>query len=261
LAAPTHWYYGGTSQIRADYGSSGITDYTKPKMNLPVSILNKSNVNGGGRGSFDTKRGTSIIGDVINHGKRKYWDPKLSIHYHATLEAGENTLEAQLVRVLMKSIIDTGGRLDPDHFRNAYIKFMTTPGSHNDVYASTCHRMFFANLVLRKLPSKDCPDNDQHNVDTIDGLVLPTIAALAVGAREGVDQDVLRKEAREASVRTISVTRRSSVLESAGTVWSDVVLDSLHEQGDLSSSVMKAAKALGMRMPRFDGPDEMRYVH
>ena len=53
---------------------------------------------------------------------------------------GENTLEAQLVRVLMKSIVACGGEFSAVHFCNAYVKFMTTPGSHNDTYASTAHR-------------------------------------------------------------------------------------------------------------------------
>ena len=35
--------------------------------------------------------------------------------------------------------------------------------------------MFFANLVNGVLPEK--PFNDGHNVDTIDGLVLPTAVA------------------------------------------------------------------------------------
>ena len=48
---------------------------------------------------------------------------------------------------------------------------MTTPGTHNDSYASTCHRMFFANLVAGKDPS-ECPDNDHHNVDSMDALTL-----------------------------------------------------------------------------------------
>lgn len=56
-----------------------------------------------------------------------------------------------------------------DAFREQYIKFMTTPGSHNDVYASTSHRMFFANWKSGIDP-KECPDNDGHNVDTIDAL-------------------------------------------------------------------------------------------
>ena len=59
--------------------------------------------------------------------------------------------------------------------RERYIKLMTTPGSHNDTYAGTCHRMFFANRENGK-PLDECPDNDHHNVDTIDGLVnLPPV--------------------------------------------------------------------------------------
>jgi ADP-ribosyl-[dinitrogen reductase] hydrolase len=167
LAMPTHWYYGGFPQVQRDYGRHGITGFTKPVFDLAGSILNKSNINGAGRGSFSrTNKGISIIGDVINHGKRDYWDPSKQIHYHATLERGENTLEVQLARVLMRSIVDQGGIFDAQHFREAYVKFMTTEGSHNDTYASTCHRMFFANLVLRKLPPEQCPDNDRHNVDT-----------------------------------------------------------------------------------------------
>lgn len=48
---------------------------------------------------------------------------------------------------------------------------MMTPGSHNDTYASTAHRMFFANYVKKVDPVK-CPDNDGHNVDAIDALTL-----------------------------------------------------------------------------------------
>ena len=86
------------------------------------------------------------MGDVILHGKKKYWMRGGNFHYHLGLQAGENTLEAQLVRVLSKSIQDRG-IFDVNDFRERYMKFMTTPGSHNDTYASTCHRMFFANAV------------------------------------------------------------------------------------------------------------------
>lgn len=167
LASPTHWYYGGRRQIVQEYGRE-ITDYTKPHQQLAGSILNKSDLNGGGRSKgvgYGRSLDKTIIGDVINHGKQDLWSPKKSIHYHATLQKGENTLEVSIARVLMKSIVDNGGTFDPDRFRNAYVKFMTTPGSHNDTYASTCHRMFFANMIFRQIPPKDCPDNDHHNVD------------------------------------------------------------------------------------------------
>jgi ADP-ribosyl-[dinitrogen reductase] hydrolase len=168
LSSPTHWYYGGRKQILNEYGRE-ITTYTKPNFNLPGSILNKSDLNGGGRSSGSSGSGSdiTIVGDVINHGKKELWSPNKSIHYHATLKAGENTLEVSIARVLMKSVVSNGGYFDADHFRQAYVEFMTTPNSHNDVYASTCHRMFFANMVFRKLPPKDCPDDDGHNVLTI----------------------------------------------------------------------------------------------
>lgn len=168
MAAPTHWYYGGLRQIISDYGHE-ITDYTKPNRYLAGSILNKSDLNGGGRSGWSggTSQKVSIVGDVINHGKQDLWSPSQSIHYHATLQQGENTLEVQLARVLMKSIVQNGGKFNADHFRTKYVEFMTTPNSHNDTYASTCHRMFFANMIYRQLPPEKCPDNDHHNVDTV----------------------------------------------------------------------------------------------
>ena len=51
------------------------------------------------------------------------------------------------------------------------MSFMQTPGSHNDTYAATAHRMFFKNLIDGKDP-KQCPDNDGHNVDAIDALII-----------------------------------------------------------------------------------------
>lgn len=132
LAAPTHWYYGGLPQIKADYGPSGITDYTKPKKELRGSIMNKSDVNGGGRssGGFSgmfKKRQTvdiDIIGGVINHGKKEYWSPNKSIHYHATLQRGENTLEAQLARSLMKTIVKNKGKFRADDWRVEYVRYV-----------------------------------------------------------------------------------------------------------------------------------------
>ena len=223
LSSPTHWYYGGKSQVVSEYGHP-IQDYTKPNKRLSGSILNKSDPNGGGRtksilfgGGSAAVKDVSIIGDVINHGKLPFWAPGKSYHYHLSLQRGEITLEASIARVLMKSIVANGGKFDADHFRTAYMKFMQTPGSHNDTYASTCHRMFFANLVFRKLDPKDCPDNDQHNVDTIDGLVLPTITALAsVGNGSG--------SATASATACAGVTRRSSVLGEVAGLWSKVVL-------------------------------------
>jgi ADP-ribosylglycohydrolase len=199
MAMPSHWYYGGAAQVARDYGGP-IRGYVQPRKELAGSIMNKSSTGGGGRGSDSGE----IIGTVINHGKKQFWTARGSYHYHCTLERGENTLEAQLVRVVCKSIAENGGAFSPDDLCRRYTAFMQTPGSHNDCYASTCHRMFFANLT-RGLPVEQCPDNDHHNVDTLDGLVMSIPVALA-GWSAGP-----REAGREAATCT-AVTRNSQVL-------------------------------------------------
>lgn len=281
LAAPTHWYYGGFPQVQSDYGKEGITDYTKPVTVLRGSILNKSDPNGGGRrssslfGQHGNTNKKSIIGDVINHGKLEYWEPNKSIHYHATLQAGENTLEMQLARVLMKSIVANNGHFDEDHFRKAYVQFMTTEGSHNDTYASTCHRMFFANMIFDKKETKDCPDNDGHNVDAIDGLILPTITALAETARQlstsGNNSVQLSEESKraiqQAAVSTAAVTRSSRILENASMAWANLVSAALvtprnegSAENEMNQHIIEVAQSLGLSAPSPNRRDQMRYV-
>ena len=167
-----HWYYGGPDQIREDFGGQLLSGFERSVHPYPDSIMQLSNTGGGGRGSSEG----DVVGGVILHGKKEYWRRYGQFHYHHTLEAGENTLEASLVRVLLQSLKSTG-RFSADDFRRRYIEFMTTPGTHNDTYASTCHRMFFQKWRAGVDP-KDCPDNDGHNVDTIDGLVIPSVVAL-----------------------------------------------------------------------------------
>lgn len=197
LAAPVHWYYGGPSQIRANFGGELLKGYEKAVHPFPQSIMQLSNTGGAGRGSFEG----DVIGGVINHGKKQYWQPGANYHYHHTLHAGENTLEASLVRVLMRTIVANGGSFSEDDFRTEYVRFMTTPGTHNDTYASTCHRMFF-DKWRAGVPPVDCPDNDGHNVDTVDGLILPLVVALAeLGAGRGVES------AGKVATRALQVTR------------------------------------------------------
>jgi hypothetical protein len=57
----------------------------------PPLVSPQSNTGGAGRGSYKG----DIIGDVIFHGKKEYWAPGQDYHYHATLEAGDNTLEGK----------------------------------------------------------------------------------------------------------------------------------------------------------------------
>jgi hypothetical protein len=220
------------------------------------SILNLSNTGGGGRGSDEG----DIVGTVILHGKshftctyparlcrllwvivslgkKKYWLRGGNFHYHLGLEAGENTLEAQLCRVLIRSILTSSDSKEittaPDGasdastatrtpvfsapaFTESYIQFMRTPGSHNDTYASTAHRMFFANLVRGHEPSQ-CADNDGHNVDAIDALTLTVPVIIAYSK---ADRNLRNAKIRE----VIAVTRKSRVLQRYAEMYSDILV-------------------------------------
>lgn len=113
----------------------------------------------------------------------------------------------------VESVIDT--------FLRDYVKFMITPDSHNDVYAATAHRMFFANYVDQGRPSDDAAklrmlaDNDGHNTDSIDGLinVLP-VAIWTVGRGPlGHSDDKTQTQDKEADVMKAVEFSKSKIVE------------------------------------------------
>lgn len=233
VASPTHWYYDRRA-LRATYGK--IQGYVKPAEKMRGSIMSLSNTGGGGRGS---DKG-SIVGDVILHGKKKYWGRGADFHYHVTLEAGENTLEGSLVRVMLRSLAEPGAKSASiadtlDNFRKDYVSFMTTPDTHNDSYASTCHRMFFANMV-KGLPLDDCPDNDNHNVDSMDALTLAIPVILQQFGKGASDSEIAN-----AAFRAIRVTRGVSAdFEKYSRAYSSLLINVLRGN-DVKASVEAAA--------------------
>jgi ADP-ribosylglycohydrolase len=169
LAMPVHWYY-NIRDIQTDFGR--IADFKEPKSFHPTSIMNVSNTGGHGRGD---QRG-NIIGGVILHDKKQFWG-RSGIHYHQGMKAGENTLNALVARVLMRSVTNQG-QYQPLNFLQDYIKYMTTPGTHNDTYAESFHRDFFKNWAEGKDPLK-CAGVEDHNTASMGGLVMiPPILCL-----------------------------------------------------------------------------------
>jgi len=191
IAMPSHWYYGGQAQVQADYGK--ITGYVKPKVELRGSIMALSNTGGLWRS--------------------RAWRAR-SHHYHCTLDKGENTVDADCVRLCYQTIAENGGQFVPDRLRENYVTFMTTPGAYNDCYMSTTHRMFFANKQ-RGVPLERCPDNDGHNVDTTCGLPMTIPVALAT-AHLGPE------EARKQVASAVSVTRKSRACQEYAGLLSDM---------------------------------------
>ncbi len=150
LASPSHWFYGGKRQVQQLLGGP-IKGYVAPLSGrgaFPPSIMALSDTAGAGRrGGGSTGRENQIVGDVINHGKRKYWQKGSGYHYHCTLGRGENTLEGSIARLAIRTLSSQPTHsphfFDFDRLQAEYVKFMTTPGSHNDAYASSYHRLFF----------------------------------------------------------------------------------------------------------------------
>lgn len=178
LAMPVHWYYNPMDIFRQFRG--GISEFEPAPDFHPSSIMALHSTRRGGRGPHSAKdEQREVVGDVILKGRRQYWD-RPNQHYHHGMPAGENTLNANCARVLLRVLHKNGGHYDRDAFLQAYIELMTAePPQHPDTYAESCHRGFFANLESGK-PAHQC-GAVTHDTASIGGLV--TIAPIVVSER------------------------------------------------------------------------------
>ena len=237
---PVHWFYSPTD-IDRRYGR--VTDFHRAPDVHPSSIMSLSNTGGAGRGG---QKGT-IIGDVINHGKAQYWG-KQGVHYHRGMAAGENTLNALVARLLVRTVVAEQGWA-PASFLREYVRFMTTRGSHNDTYAESYHRMFFANWA-RGTPPEQCADDDGHNIASAGGLVLlPPVAILAAASAGGAREPAAAAAAAaDAAVRQMYLTHRSEELAAAARVYARL-LAALLCGTPLRDAAAAAGRALGLDLP------------
>jgi len=237
LAMPTHWFYGGDRQVAATYGR--IAGFVAPVEHLPGSIMSKSNTGGAGRGGFNG----DVIGSVIFHGKKEYWKPGADYHYHQGMEAGDNTLEGLLARRVINVTAELG-QFDRSALQQDYIQFMTTPGSHNDTYCGTCHRMFFARYASGA-PADECPDNDQHNVDTADSIVASIPVALTAS-----DDATAISQVKA----VVGITRNSQQSEHFAALFAST-LRSIIRGESVRQAVASAGQAAGVDVTRSLGSD------
>ena len=80
------------------------------------------------------------------------------------MKAGDNTLNSVIALEFFKTV----QRVDPDYTKpekevrgvvlEDYVKFMTTPGSHNDTYAESFHRSFFKDWIAEDKEPKSAED-------------------------------------------------------------------------------------------------------
>lgn len=202
LAMPVHWYY-NIAAIYQDFGGQNfgqIRDYQAPKAHHPNSIMALANTAKAGRGPQEG----DIVGGVILKGKKQHWG-QANRHYHQGMQAGDNTLNLLCARVLLRSL-NANGRYDSTDFLREYIRFMTEPDQHNDTYAESYHRDFFANYASGVSP-ENCAGAEGHDTASIGGLVsLPLVIMATLG-----DGDLVTTTA--AALKQQRLTHRSPLLE------------------------------------------------
>lgn len=99
-------------------------------------------------------------------------------HYHHGLKAGENTLGANLVRVLMRSVIFTG-EYRQEIFLNDFVEFMTTPGKNRDPYSEIYIRRWFENYSKGVAPEL-CAEQQKSvwSIGSHGGIIRPLVLSL-----------------------------------------------------------------------------------
>jgi len=100
------------------------------------------------------------------------------IHYHHDLDAGESTLGASLIRVLMRSVIDRNG-YSQEGFLDDFIQYMTQPRDNGDPYTEIYLRRWFEHYSQGVAP-ENCAEQQRRvwSIGSVGGLVRPLALAL-----------------------------------------------------------------------------------
>ena len=207
LAMPVHWYY-RLSDLQRDFGE--LRDFQAPKAHHPSSIMSLSSTARAGRGA----QSGEVVGEVILKGKKHHWGPP-NRHYHQGMQAGENTLNALCARLVLRSMTQRLGH-DTEHFLSEYVAYMTTPDSHNDTYAESYHRDFFANWA-KGIPPNRCAGAEGHDTASVGGLVGLAPVILGMAAQHGVEKAVA------AALTQMRLTHLSQPLEVFATAYAKLL--------------------------------------
>jgi ADP-ribosylglycohydrolase len=211
LAMPVHWYY-DRDALRRDYGE--VRDLLAPRNPHPGSILHRSHYAPANRDA-----------DIL-HDQARYWGQP-GIHYHQHLEAGENTLNLQLVQVLLADLAEQG-RYDADRYLERMIAFVRDPKSHRDTYVEEWLRGFFE-CRARGAPLRECGVIEKH----IGGLAGPVAVLLFHHDEPAV--------ARAAAHEHRELTHKGPVMAAALDAVADVLLPVM--AGEPLREVLDAAGA------------------
>ena len=281
ISMPVHWYY-KREYIKDGFGA--IDGYNKAphphpesfmvgdayypdvqmakKLNRPFDILHEKIK------FFKTSYNDFDMDIKVHDGEHKNPMPLLDerYHYHNGLEAGENTLGANLVRVLIRSVIKNG-EYKQDAFLDDFISFMTTPGLNTDTYSEVYIRDWFENYSKGQDPELCAPSqHDRWSIGSHGGIIRPLILALtAKSAYDGVGiavdhQNLTHRSQNISSALSqlvpllFNLINDDSPMDALGSTTKNVALVKIHGS-ELSK---RYADAMG---PRNIPKDEMWKIH
>jgi len=193
LSMPAHWFY-KLEYLKKEFGK--IENYNNAPHPHPESFMV-------GNGYFPDIEKANALGrkyDILhqhikfyttsyNHldidtkeraGEHANAMPELKerYHYHHGLKAGENTLGANLVRVLLRSIIK-GDTYNQDTFLDDFVEFMTTPNKNSDPYSEIYIRAWFENYS-KGLEPRLCAQQQKTvwSIGSHGGVIRPLVLSL-----------------------------------------------------------------------------------
>lgn len=194
ISMPAHWYY-KREYLKKEFGTiDGYNDAPHPhpesfmvgnsylpdvemakKLNRPFDILHE-HIN-----FYNTNYNHLDIAMKVHSGEHANPMPSLDerYHYHHGLKAGENTLGANLVRVLMRSMINKK-KYSQESFLDDFISYMITPTINKDTYSELYIRDWFENYT-KGLASELCApsQHDRWSIGSHGGIIRPLVLSLS----------------------------------------------------------------------------------
>ena len=241
ISMPVHWYY-KREYIKSGFGK--IEGYNKAPHPHPESFMVGDAYYPDVQTAKKLGRPFDILHEKIKFYKTSYSDFDIDIkvhegehknampllderyHYHHGLDAGENTLGANLVRVLMRSIIKNG-EYKQDSFLDDFIIFMSTPGQNRDTYSEVYIRDWFENYSKGLAPELCAPSqHDRWSIGSHGGIIRPLILALtAKSSYDGVGIAVDHQ----------NLTHRSQNISSALSQLVPLLFDLIHDDSPMDA--------------------------
>jgi ADP-ribosyl-[dinitrogen reductase] hydrolase len=269
LAMPVHWFY-SRENIRKEF-DGGVAGYEAARHPHPEAFMIGMSYQPDVETARIHGREYDILGDRARFYRTSYTgEPTIALtetegehgnavagrneryHYHHGLAAGENTVGAHLVRVLLRSVA-AQGRYDQDDFLTRFVAFMTGTEDRGDPYTEIYLRRWFENYS-RGLPAAACAEYQRNiwSIGSHGGLIRPLVVAL-LGARDvAANSSPAAYQAIGMALEHQNLTHRSENVAAAVTVAAPLLLELLH--GDDSRSTLQTHGAR-VRPPLINGKD------